>query len=171
LTDAPLSRPLQAASVPAEGLDIEVVASPEEREAVAALNDVLSVESLVARLHVRPFGSDGLEVSGSVQAQTTRTCVVTLEPFEEAVREDVSVRFSPRAAPAGGEQDVDEDGPDPLVGGVVDLGAVTSEFFTLGLDPYPRKPGAAFELEEGGAGAESPFAILRRLSPNGSGER
>ena len=29
--------------------------------------------------------------------------------------------------------------------GVVDLGAIATEFLILGLDPYPRKPGAVFE--------------------------
>jgi len=170
VSDAPLSHPVQAASVPSEGLDVEIVASPREREAVAALNDVISVESLVARFHVRPFGADGLEVRGVVDARTTRTCGLTLEPFEEPVHEDVTVRFSPQAPLAGGEHDVDEDAPDPLIGGAVDLGAVASEFFTLGLDPYPRKPGAAFETKATSGAAESPFAVLRRLTRDGSGE-
>ena len=39
----------------------------------------------------------------------------------------------------------DADIPDPLVGGRIDFGALTAEFLALGLDPYPRKPGIAFE--------------------------
>ena len=38
----------------------------------------------------------------------------------------------------------DEDRPDPVVDGKIDLGAVAAEFFALGLDPYPRKPGVEF---------------------------
>ena len=39
----------------------------------------------------------------------------------------------------------DEDEPDPIIGGKIDLGALAAEFFALGLDPWPRKPGAAFQ--------------------------
>ena len=35
----------------------------------------------------------------------------------------------------------DEDEPDPIIDGKIDLGALAAEFFALGLDPYPRKPG------------------------------
>ena len=31
------------------------------------------------------------------------------------------------------------------VAAAIDLGAVAAEFFALGLDPYPRKPGEAFD--------------------------
>ena len=39
----------------------------------------------------------------------------------------------------------DADIPDPIVGGRIDFGVLTAEFLALGLDPYPRKPGMAFE--------------------------
>ena len=39
----------------------------------------------------------------------------------------------------------DEDEPDPIIDGKIDLGALTAEFFALGLDPYPRKPGAVLD--------------------------
>ena len=46
----------------------------------------------------------------------------------------------------------DEDDPDPVIDGKIDLGALTAEFFALGLDPYPRKPGAEFVAPAGGGG-------------------
>ena len=55
----------------------------------------------------------------------------------------------------------DEDEPDRLMDGKIDLGALAAEFFALGLDPYPRKPGAL--LDEERASSEpvfSPFAAL-----------
>jgi hypothetical protein len=50
--------------------------------------------------------------------------------------------------------------PEPLVGGVVDLGAIATEFLVLGLDPYPRKPGAIFEPPQEREPDENPFAAL-----------
>ncbi len=38
-----------------------------------------------------------------------------------------------------------EDPPDPIIDGKIDLGALAAEFFALGLDPYPRKPGVAVD--------------------------
>ncbi len=38
-----------------------------------------------------------------------------------------------------------DDDAEPLIGGVIDLGALATEFLILGLDPYPRKPGAVFQ--------------------------
>ena len=54
-----------------------------------------------------------------------------------------------------------EDEPDPLVDGKIDLGALAAEFFALGLDPYPRKPGVAFEPPAEPEPQATPFAVLR----------
>jgi hypothetical protein len=56
------------------------------------------------------------------------------------------------------------DVPEPIVNGFIDLGMVASEFMFLGLDPYPRKPGAEFvppEIVEDPE--EHPFAALKAL--------
>ena len=56
----------------------------------------------------------------------------------------------------------DEDEPDPVIDGKIDLGALAAEFFALGLDPYPRKPDAIFEQSAESEPADSPFAALAR---------
>jgi hypothetical protein len=156
----PLSRLVTASEIPAEGVDVEIVADAGERAALAAANETVSVESFVARLNVRPHGKGGLRATGTLEADATRTCVVTLEPFVERVSESIEVRFSPdQPSPDA------EDPPDPLVGGKADLGVVAAEFFTLGLDPHPRKPGAVFDGAGLGGEAETPFAALRKLVP------
>ena len=55
--------------------------------------------------------------------------------------------------------------PDPIVDGRIDLGAVALEFLVLALDPYPKKPGVAFDdVVVGDDDAEpSAFAALARL--------
>ena len=54
--------------------------------------------------------------------------------------------------------------PEPLIGGVVDLGALATEFLILGLDPYPRKPGAVFEPPQDREPQGGPFAALAKLT-------
>lgn len=161
----PISRPVTIASVPSTGLVVDVVADEAERESLAAANDVQSVQSFAARIELKPFGREGLAARGSLTAEATRVCVVSLEPFTERVEEEIDIRFAPEE-PGGADEGSSEDQPDPLVGGNVDLGAVAAEFFTLGLSPHPRKPGA--ELSSEGSGGEnlSPFAALRSLRDN-----
>jgi uncharacterized metal-binding protein YceD (DUF177 family) len=160
VSDLPLSRPLQVSAVPPEGLEFEVVPTEEERKALAAFNeDVISIENFVAKLHVTPLGRAGLRARGALEAAATRPCSVTLEVFSEVVAEEIDVRFIPGASP----DDLRDDAPEPLEGGEVDLGAIVGEFFTLGLDPYPRKPGVVFDPPSDGA-PESPFAVLKALA-------
>ena len=80
------------------------------------------------------------------------------------------MRFAPPTAAdrkSSAEQEVqtfslaDEDEPDPVIDGKIDLGALTAEFFALGLDPYPRKPGAVLDEERTNSEpTDSPFAAL-----------
>jgi hypothetical protein len=57
------------------------------------------------------------------------------------------------------------DPPDPIINGKIDVGSLASEFLALGLDAYPRKPGAQFQNPDGEPDDEkaSPFAALARF--------
>ena len=56
------------------------------------------------------------------------------------------------------------EGPDPLVGDSIDIGALATEYLILGVDPHPRKPGIAFDAPKAEDAAEgSPFAALAAL--------
>jgi hypothetical protein len=91
----------------------------------------------------------------------TQTCVVSLEPFEAEVVEPIDVKFLPAGTtkPAAALPEEEED-TDEIVDGRIDLGALASEFLTLGLDPYPRKPGAAFVAPVAAEDQASSFAPL-----------
>lgn len=163
--DIPLSWPLAVSKIPAEGLDVEVTADEAALAALAAANEVEAVKSLKARFELKPLRRDGVTVRGRLEAVATRLCVVSLEPFDETVQEEIDLRL----APDGTGDPTNDDDPDPLEGDVVDLGAIASEFFTIGLDPHPRKPGVAFEQPDDPDGSGSPFAALKKLTgPEGS---
>lgn len=172
----PLSRRLTVAEVPSEGLEVDLSATPAECAALAKLNALPAVHALDAQLRVRRWRGDGLEIDGELRASVRQICVATLDEFDSQLAEPVHMRFAPPRdeTPHGKKRHeeateitLEEDPPDPLIGGAVDLGAVVAEFFTLALDPYPRKPGARFvePLAEGDAPEISPFAGLRRLKP------
>jgi hypothetical protein len=176
---AALSRSLAVAEVPPEGLEIEIVASKAECAALAELNGISAILALSAHLRARRWRGEGLEITGELRARTRQSCVVTLEEFDSDIVEPVEMRFaapkespkrrSRRAEPEPEpiEHDISgDDPPEPIVGGAVDLGAVVSEFLTLALDPYPRKPGVEFVEPAPPSEKEdvvSPFARLRTI--------
>ena len=166
---APFSRIVRVDALPRGGQNMTIEASPSEREALASLYKIPAIAALTATLRLEREGQDGVRVSGAVHGDLTQTCVVSLEPFAATVDEDIDVRFAPRSeadsarGPKGETETfsfADEDEPDPIVEGKIDVGALAAEFFALGLDPYPRKPGVEFVALAESPPAELPFAAL-----------
>ena len=172
--EAPFSRPLKVEAVPHDGLDRRVEADAAERAELARRFGLVGVAELVGDFHIERFGREA-RVTGEVDALVTQICVVTLEPFDERVTEEVDVRFAPPADErkphvAKKEETLnfdEDDEPDPIVDGKIDLGALAAEFLALGLDPYPRKPGAEFAAPAAEEDEDSPFAPLIELKPAG----
>jgi uncharacterized metal-binding protein YceD (DUF177 family) len=162
----PLSRPISVQHLPPDGLEATVEATADERAALAKDFKLPAIAALEGRFRLTGTPKR-VRVTGTVRARVTQTCVVTLEPFEDAIEEEVEVDFAAGGASAGDAEGPDYEPPDEIVGGHIDLGALTAEFLVLGLDPYPRKPGAdfAFEGEEDNEG--KPFAGLKKLKPGG----
>jgi uncharacterized metal-binding protein YceD (DUF177 family) len=172
---APWQVPVTVEDVAETGRHFALVADNDVRAAVARVVGLRDLPRLEANFDVTHHGADGLHVSGRVSATVGQNCVVTLEPLTNAVEEDIDLLFAP---PPPVERKADDDeaaekdserpqrswnGPEPLIGGVVDLGALATEFLILGLDPYPRKPGAVFELPQDVKPDPGPFAALAGL--------
>jgi hypothetical protein len=157
--NAPFVRLVRVESVPEGGVEHIVEANEAERRALAEANGLVAIGRLTAKFALSRAGRGIIRVRGEVHAEATQTCVVSLEPFDVVLDEPVDVRFaapvgeslsrrSPpiTAAEASAFAIGDEDQPDPIIDGKIDLGALAAEFMVLGLDPYPRKPGVAFSL-------------------------
>jgi uncharacterized metal-binding protein YceD (DUF177 family) len=164
----PWSVPVRLDQVPDTGLHVELATDAGVRTAVAAAAGVNEVPQLTAAFDVARHGRDGLHVVGTVSARVSQTCVVTLDPVENEIEEQVDVVFLPASAlgAAGSEVNLGAEAVEPpevMVDGVVDLGAVATEFLMLGIDPYPRKPGAVFEPPQDADAGSHPFAALAAL--------
>ena len=163
-----LSRIIRVDAIPEEGQTVALEASAAEREALAAFYELPSIEALSASLEVRRAARGEVRVTGAVHGVVTQICVISLEPFQASVNEEIDVRFAPRgledqkahAHETQGFTMADEDEPDPIIEGKIDVGALAAEFFELGLDAYPRKPGATFEFRLDQSENLSPFAAL-----------
>jgi Large ribosomal RNA subunit accumulation protein YceD len=161
--------------VPEQGLDLAISADAATRQALAAADGVAGIDSLEADFHIARHDLDEFNVSGTLRARVTQICVVSLEPFDTDVVEEIDVDFAPpamaahaaaRSATLLGAPGVPErDPPDAIVDGMIDVGALAAEFLALGLDPYPKKPGVEFApvtVPEESAGR--PFDALKKLT-------
>lgn len=159
--------PVALDEVPEEGQHFDLAADADTRAAVARVAGLRDLPRFEASFDLSRHGRAGLRVAGRVSATAGQTCVVTLEPLANEVTEDVGLLFAPApAVPAEAELDAAGPGPsagvetEPLVDGKVDLGALATEFLILGLDPYPRKPGAIFQPPADPHPDGGPFAAL-----------
>ncbi len=155
------------AEIPDGGGHYEISADAAVRAAVAQTAGLREVTRLDATFDLTRLG-DSVQVRGTVRAKVGQTCVVTLEPMESEVSEAVDLLFAPPVDPIldpeAARKSEKGEPPEPLEDGNLDLGAIATEFLLLGLDPYPRKPGAEFDLPKAGDDAAAhPFAALAAL--------
>ena len=161
--------------IPETGLHIEIGAPHTVRAELAALAGLRELARLSAVFDLARYGA-GVRVAGNVTARVGQTCVVTLEPVESDIDELVDLRFAPQAAaPVSAKSENvalhtrDDEPPEPLLDGKLDLGAIATEFLLLGIDPYPRKPGAEFAPVKADDASAKPFAALEALKKRPGG--
>jgi hypothetical protein len=162
---SPWSVPVSVEEIPDTGLHIEIEAPADVRGQLAKFAGVRDLPKLAIIVDLTRRGT-GVHAAGQVSARVGQTCVVTLDPIETDLNEPIDLIFSPRASDVTAESadkssDQDEP-PEPLVGGKLDLGAIATEFLLLGIDPYPRKSGAEFAAVRADDTAR-PFAALEAL--------
>jgi len=164
----PWSLPVVVEDIPEAGLHIEAEAPAGVRPELAKLAGIRDLPRISGTFDLTRQGA-GVRVAGRVNARVGQVCVVTLEPIESDLEEQVDLVFAP--APAGeaaGHDSADgkapaKDPPEPLIDGRVDLGAVATEFLILGVDPYPRKAGVQFGALKSDDDSARPFAALEAL--------
>lgn len=161
--------------VSANPVQVRVEADARERAALADLWKVEAVNRLKADLQINRWKKDGIRIRGQVDGELVQACVVTLEPVVTEIRQEIDQIFVPEGSKLArivtdeaGEMLLDPEGPDlpeTFVGDTIDAGALVAEFAALGIDPYPKKPGAQFagHIESDGADDRrpSPFAALK----------
>ena len=162
----PWQVPVAVEDVAETGARFDLVANAQVRAAVARMANLRDLPRLEANFDVTRRGA-GLHVAGRVSATVGQLCIVTLEPLVNEVEEAIDLLFMPQPTAEREDGEVgtrgeSADETEPLIGGLVDLGALAIEFLILGLDPYPRKPGAVFQPPEAKP-YESPFAALASL--------
>lgn len=163
------------ADIPERGVRESRQATGEERIELARELDVPACESLSVTYEIRPLGAGRYAFSGTLDAEVTQACVVTLEPVPVRLSETFSVEMAPPGTiedepPVSGDREVSSI-PDiePIEDGRIEVGAVVFGILSAALPAYPRKEGAAFDWVDpriaADPGATNPFAALAKLKP------
>lgn len=161
-----LSRYVNALKLTREGAIFTITAEPAQCDAIAAVLQLPAVLKFSARIEARAAGQGRYRVDGEVLARIRQTCVLTGEDFESDVIAPVEAAFAEddRLTPLTKKEVerslAEEDPPEPLDAGRIDIGALAVEFLALQLEPFPRKPGAVFEEAHGTEPESGPFAAL-----------
>jgi hypothetical protein len=164
--------PVRVEEISVTGQHFALTADPATRAGLARAAGLLELPRLEATFAVTRRGRYGVHVAGTVCATVRQTCVVTLEPVESEIEEAVDLTFLEKSGRSGAsaQSPADEEVPpgvedpsEPLVDGTVDLGAIATEFLMLGIDPYPRKPGALFAAPASKEDHAHPFDALAVL--------
>jgi len=171
----PWRAPVVVAQIPDTGLHRDIEADGSTRDALADIAGLREILSAHAWLDVTLIGRGRVHVAGRVRARIGQTCVVSLDPIENEIDEAIDLIFAPPEQIPALSDLVDEaaeraaelpDPPEPIENGVIDLGRLATDALFLGIDPYPRRPGVAFDRPVVATDPQDhPFAVLKALQP------
>lgn len=136
---------------------------------IAKALDLASLDLFEADVDLTPSAA-GWTLTGRVRADLAQTCGITLEPLPLRIDDGFTVQL---AEPVDEESDeivitLEDESPDVVEDGQIDLGQYVVEQLALRLDPFPRKPGAEF-VQPPEPAEISPFAVLKQLRPTDEG--
>ena len=169
------SHPIPVERLSDTGTLLKLSANETERKALAKRLDIPAINFLNAEVRLKPESKGRkVMVDADVTAQVIQTCVVTLEPIENNLHTTTKVRFGNDSRSFQGDEieiwAEDEDPPDPIVDGIIDVGEIVTERLALALDPFPRSPDVEFEVPKGMDNSDDeavkkphPFAVLEKL--------
>ena len=168
--DLPYSEPVRVHQI---GTGVSRTLEPDAaaRARIVKALELASLDSFTAEVAVDP-SPIGWRVTGRLKASLAQTCGITLEPLPAEFDERFAVSFA-EAQPEEQFDDeivvsLEDESPDLIEDGQIDLGQVVVEQLSLLLDPFPRKPGAEF-VQPPEPAEISPFAMLKSLKSPGEG--
>ena len=182
------SRPVSPEAIGEQGRTMSIEADRDECARLAERLGLNSLESLSAEIGLTPQKKGRfIHLECRLQADIQQTCVVTLEPIETHIEASIERLYDTTMETLSDsdavkesdnfdvEIDSEDDPPEALMEGQIDIGEAITEQLALEINPFPRKPGISFAeyssgTEDGSAdGAENtvsgagPFSGLAAL--------
>lgn len=173
-TSLNLIEPISFDSIAASGYEAHIKSGEAERKAIASAFDLVDVPSFTADVLAKKSDKDTVLLEGRVVADVIQSCVVSLEPVTQTIDEMFATLLTTADSPIAPSRpgadvhvDPEDDSPDVLADGRIDISAIVLEHFALAIDPYPRLPGVVVPSEyekSPGSHNDSPFAALAKIS-------
>lgn len=166
-----LSRLVAIEGISTDRARAEVITATEaECVALAERFEIRTLENVKATINIRRVaGGTAVKLVGDIEADVVQSCVISLADVHDHIKahfetfftenvEDVTddIEFSPD----------DDDPPEMVQNGQIDLGEVVAQYLSLEIDPYPKAPGVSLPAQHTEVGAEvknNPFAVLGAL--------
>lgn len=162
------SRPVRIDTLDTAPRAMSIAADESERIALARRFGLVEIALLEADAAVSRNGEIVI-AEGVLRAEVVQSCVATAKPVPARIEEPFRILFQPPPT-AGPDEEIELGEGDMDVvfyeGAAIDFGEAVAETLSLGLDPYPRAPGADQALREAGVKDEAesgPFAALASL--------
>lgn len=146
-------------------------ADKDELDDITGILQVEGVRRFHAEVYLKKFTKENmLKVWGTVEARLELRSVITSENFLRNMKVPFELNFDTvatyediRAMDAG----IDEDVPDIIVNGTINLADICIEQIALNLEDYPRAEGEEFDFSQYDKSEpekkENPFAVLKKL--------
>jgi len=123
--------------------------------------NLLDMDGLKADLKIRrQEGGLVVHIDGHLSARVVQACVVTLDPVESTIDERFEAWFADKdqavalakvkhekELKAGTETPIldEQDDPEAIIDGQIDLGELVTQHLSLALNPYPHAEGVSYE--------------------------
>lgn len=148
-----------------------ISATAEECVHLAERLDLRSLTGLTAEMDIRRVsGGNAVRINGRFVADVVQACVVSLQDVPDHIEASFETFFTTEQGKTSKEIEFvfndDENTPEQIVNGMIDLGEIVTQYLSLELNPYPRAAGAdlAIQLAEAGVGGKAnPFQVLENL--------
>lgn len=176
---------IEAEDIANDLVKLEIEPSAAEKKALAERLSVSALNNLKASVKLkRVHGNRSIHVTGSFEADLVQHCVVSLEPIEVHISDDFEAWFADAEQAVSikkakhdlmvqkGQAEMpmleEEDAPESLDDGQINLGEVVTQFLALSINPYPHADGVVFEHGDDDLSAgvseddvKNPFAALK----------
>lgn len=176
---------VNADKLSADPKTFHIEASEQEKVDLARRYGIVSVGGAVADITLQRVRGGVIHALGSLRAEVTQSCVVSLADVPDTITEEFEGWFGDDSAAvsfarakndheakkANMEAELLEESvdPEPIINGRIDIGEFAAQHLSLSLAPYPHAPGVKYELGvdvkeqsvEGASLRKNPFEALK----------
>lgn len=154
---------------------VTISATDEESLRLSERLKVVYLKDLSANFVIKSKSSGEVQVTGMIVGVVGQYCVITNNPMKTSLAMEITSRFlDPKRITSLDDNDAEfdlgeDDLPDPIIEGQIDLGEFVCQHLSLEIDPYPKAENVTFSEFSTNTDTSidekqpNPFAILAKI--------